>query len=151
MSKTVRLNTEKKIEHDTFRLKIGSTNKIEPKVIYIEGRTFITPTEEKDSYGSDISSIKHLMSTSIRKNLCSSPMFDEKFIFVFDIAESGMSINKKSFLSFQFLIKQKGDDILLLKDVKEKAEPYIQSVMDDLSNGLTKYKFTASKCKKAAV
>ena len=46
----VRLNTEKKIEHDSFEIKIGTTNKLNPVVIYVEGKAFITPSEENTDY-----------------------------------------------------------------------------------------------------
>ena len=45
-TKTVRLNSEKTINHELFKIKIGTTNKINPKVIYVEGRTFIQPLNE---------------------------------------------------------------------------------------------------------
>ena len=57
----VRLNSEKKIENEYFKLKIGTTNKINPIVIYVEGKTFISPNEEKGDYSKDIAEIKHAL------------------------------------------------------------------------------------------
>ena len=44
-----RLNSEKKIEHNKIKLKIGTIDKKMPKVIYVEGRTFVTPDGEKEN------------------------------------------------------------------------------------------------------
>ena len=57
-TKTVRLNSEKTINHELFKIKIGTTNKINPKVIYVEGRTFIQPLNEKNNYTTELTGIK---------------------------------------------------------------------------------------------
>ena len=57
-TKTVRLNSEKTINHNLFKIKIGTINKINPKVIYVEGRTFIQPLNEKNSYTTELTGIK---------------------------------------------------------------------------------------------
>ena len=36
------MNSEKKIENEDFKLKIGTTNKVNPLVIYIEGTSWIS-------------------------------------------------------------------------------------------------------------
>ena len=53
-----RLNSEKKINSNNFKLKIGTINKKSPLVIYIDGNTFITPTLDKENYDDDILNIK---------------------------------------------------------------------------------------------
>ena len=76
----VRLNSEKKIENDSFKLKIGTTNKINPMVIYVEGKAFISPEDDKEDYAKDIAEIKHVFKQSISDGLCTTDVFDNKYI-----------------------------------------------------------------------
>ena len=144
----VRLNSEKKIESENFKLKIGTTNKTNPIVVYIEGKAFISPRAEKDDYTRDISEIKHGFSRAISSNISQSKYFDNKFIVDFQVASKGISINKKSFLSFQFLLRQPKDNVLKLKDVKENSEDMIKKIVDDLEENIIQHDFIVSKTKK---
>ena len=116
----VRLNNEKKIDNEYFKLKIGTTNKINPIVIYVEGKAFICPTEEKDDYSKHISEIKHRFKRGISEGLYGTDVFDGKYIMDFQVASNGISVNKKSFLSFQFLLRQKR------KKLKRPLNPYLK-------------------------
>ena len=107
-----RLNSEKNIDAENFKLKIGTTNKIDPIVVYVEGRTFISPIEEKEDYSRDLSKIRHEFSRAISHGISKSPLFDRKFILDFQVASKGVSLNKKSFLSFQFLLRQNKENVL---------------------------------------
>lgn len=148
-TKTVRLNSEKTISHDLFKIKIGTTNKIEPKVIYVEGRTFIQPLKEKDNYCGEITSIKRNFNKIIQNFISQNNLFSPKYILDFQVAQSGISTLKRSFLSFQFLLRQKNDkNILKLKDVKQKLENDIQNVLIDLTNCIREVDFTVSKTKR---
>lgn len=148
-TKTVRLNSEKTIEHDLFKLKIGTTNKIEPKVIYIEGRTFIQPLTEKDSYNIEITSMKRKFNKIIQNFISSNNLFSQKYILDFQVAQSGISTLKRSFLSFQFLLRQKDDNkILKLKEIKQKSETDIQNILNDLTTCIKEYDFSVSKTKR---
>lgn len=147
MSET-RFNSEKKIDNENFKLKIGTTNKINPMVIYIEGRTFICPQEDKDDYSQDISEIKYGLKKAISRNLQGSNLFERNFIIDFQVASKGISLNKKSFLSFQFLLKQNRNNILKLKDLKNSAEGIITNIVDSLEENIIEHHFAVSKTKK---
>ena len=146
----MRLNSEKKIDDNNFKLKIGTTNKIKPLIVYIEGRTFICPIESKEDYSRDISEIKRGLSRAISRNLQECTLFDKRFIVDFQVASKGISLNKKSFLSFQFLLRQNKDNILKLKDLKVSAEDIIKNIIEELSDNITEHNFTISKTKKNA-
>jgi hypothetical protein len=143
-----RLHNEKKIENENFRLKIGTTNKINPLVVYIEGRTFICPSFEKDDYSKEISEIKRSLSQSISRNIRSSSRFDDKYIMDFQVASSGVAKGKKSFLSFQFLLRQNKDDVLNLKELKEQEIGTINNIVDALQESILTHNFSLSKTKK---
>ena len=138
--RTIRLNSEKKIEHNFFKLKIGTTNKINPNVIYIEGRTFIKPLYEKDNYNPDIINIKRRFNRFLQNYVNNSDIFSNKFILDFQVAQSGIAVNKRSFLSFQFFLK--------LKDIKNNTESEIKNILDELIKEIEKSDFEVSKTKK---
>lgn len=143
-----RLNSEKRIDNENFKLKIGTTNKIDPVVVYIEGRTFISPQEDKEDYSKDISEIKHNFSRAISKNISGSQLFDRKFILDFQVASKGISLTKKSFLSFQFLLRQNKDNVMKLKDLKEHCEELIKNIVNSLEENIVEHNFVISKTKK---
>jgi len=143
----IRLNTEKKIDSENFKLKIGTTNKINPLVVYIEGRAFISPQESKEDYSQDISEIKYNFKRAISNGLQESTLFDKNFIVDFQVASKGVSLNKKSFLSFQFLLRQNKNNVLKLKDLKPTAEPFIKGVVNVLEESINKHNFIVTKTK----
>ena len=148
-TKTVRLNSEKTINHDLFKIKIGTTNKINPKVIYIEGRTFIQPLNDKSSYSVELTGIKRGFNKIIQNFIDSDDLFSKKYILDFQVAQSGISVTKRSFLSFQFLLKQKKEDkVLKLKDVKQKTESNIQDILNLLTQCIKEYDFNVTKTKR---
>lgn len=148
-TKTIRLNSEKTINHNLFKIKMGTTNKINPKVIYVEGRTFIQPLSEKNSYTTELSMIKRGFNKIIQDFINTNDLFSKKYILDFQVAQSGISVSKRSFLSFQFLLKQKNEDkILKLKEVKEKTEDSIQDVLNNLTSCIKEYDFNVTKTKR---
>lgn len=144
----VRLNSEKKIENENFKIKIGTTNKTNPIVVYVEGRAFISPQEEKEDYTRDISELKHNFSRAISKHISDSSLFDNKYILDFQVASKGISLNKKSFLSFQFLLRQNKENVHKLKEIKDLSENMITSIVSSLAENITEHNFVISKTKK---
>ena len=143
------INSEKTINHELFKIKIGTTNKINPKVIYIEGRTFIQPLNDKSSYSVELTGIKRGFNKIIQNFIDSDDLFSKKYILDFQVAQSGISVTKRSFLSFQFLLKQKNEDkVLKLKDVKQKTESNIQDILNSLTQCIKEYDFNVTKTKR---
>ena len=143
----LRLNAEKKIDSENFKVKIGTVNRLNPRSIYIEGRGFITPTEDKDDYSPDISIMKHSLKKSLVNELNKSKVFDNKFIFDFDIASNCMKFNKSSFLSFQITLRQKGDVSLDIKKIKEVSSHMVTSIVDQLVTTLKSSNYLINKSK----
>ena len=143
-----RLNNEKKIDNENFKLKIGTTNKLSPVIVYIEGKAFITPNEERYDYSKDISEMKHCLRRSIGSHLSETNLFDNKFILDFQVATGGIKMNKKSFLSFQFYLRQDKDDVKKLTDLKNNACGIINEIVNELSDCIVDHGFEIAKTKK---
>ena len=143
-----RCNSEKKIDHERFKLKIGTTNRNNPIVVYIEGRAYISPNVEKETYDRDIYDMKRSLKNSISDNIKKTNLFDGSFILDFQVAQNGVAKNKKSFLSFQFLLKQQKDHVLKMKDVKKEAQETINNIVASLEDSIYQHEFSIYKSKK---
>lgn len=144
----VRTNSEKNMDHNIFKLKIGTTNKIKPEVIYFEGKTFIKPNVEMDNYNKEIVEIKRKFQQTIKNNLATNQHFNTQYILDFQVAKNGISTNKKSFLSFQLLFKQKNTkNLLKLNDAKKVSGEIMNNMLSDLTTEIENHNFSVSKTK----
>ena len=146
--KQVRLVSEKSLQHKTFNLKLGTMDKTNPLVVYIEGKVCISPNEEKENYSKDVRDFKYGLKQSIRENLLASKYFQDKYILEFQIADSGIKMNKKSFLTFEFLLTQPEGRVLKLNDVKKNTEQFIYKTINSLEQNIVEHNFSLSKTKK---
>ena len=146
--KSIRLNRERKIDNDIFKVKIGTTNKENPQVIYVDGRVFLSPSEVMDNYSDEIEDISKKFKRTIGERLRTNEIFADRFILNFDISSSRMIKDKRSFLSFQFFLKQKNTAPLKLGTVKEKSEIFINSLLSNLEGDIQSHCFTLHKTRK---
>ena len=67
-----KINSEIKFNDGIFKVKIGTTNKKHPDIIYIEIGTYISPNEEKKSYKNDVFSLDSEMRKYLDATLTST-------------------------------------------------------------------------------
>ena len=142
-----RLSTEKKSNSDFFRVKIGTMNKSNPQVLYIEGRTFISPQEEYDYY-SYMAQFRKNMNRYITETISDFNCFDNRYILDFQVANSGIKVGKKSFLSFQLFLRQKQDNIKSLKEMKNTLQDFVDNILFSLKENIIENGFNIYKTKK---
>ena len=70
------------------------------------------------------------------------------FFVNFQVAQSGVAKNKKSFLFFQFLLRQRKDRILKMKEIKKEAENTITDIVKSLEDTIYEHDFSIYKNKK---
>ena len=143
-----RTNVEKRLKNDFFNIKLGTVNKNNPEVIYFEVRTFISPLEEWDNYSQVFAYLKKEFSKKISNTLKNNDFFSDKYILDFQIANSGIRLNKKSYLSFQLFLRQKSVVIKELKEIKKIAEPFLTELLYDFKNDIISNNFSITKTKK---
>lgn len=143
-----RLNSEKKFANDYFNIKIGTINKKNPSVIYLDGSTFISPLLNKEDYTNDIKEIKCELNNIIKNEIRTSNLFENKFIGNFDVRLSGIKPKKKSYLSFQYHLKQSKNNIMSLNQIKDNTNDIINNIVDNFKSILLTHNFTLSKHKK---
>lgn len=146
--KQERLNSEKKINHSFFKVKLGTINKNNPSTVYVNGSVFISPLLNKENYDYDINEIKKNFNKIIKKQLNTNNLFSNKFICDFDVRTSGIKPNKKSFLSFQYHLKQNTLNIMKLDLLKRNANEMITLILNELEENIIEHDFSLSKSKK---
>lgn len=141
-----KISTEKKINNEWFKLKIGTTDKKEPNVVYIEGGISIMPTKNKTDYKPSIKNISNGFEAEISK-LCSdnSNILSSNHILNFEIAENRIKYNKSTFLSFQIFLRQKCK--LSYKEIVDILTPLIESSSKNFINCIMSNDFSYSKRK----
>ena len=112
-------------------LKYGTVNRDNPQVIYVSGKCWVSPKDERD-YSKAISDIEKNMKKNINNLLMDGVNFDKKFILDFDINVDGLAPSRKRFLSFDFYLRQNEKnkkDLSLLK-------PLLSGKVSTISNNL---------------
>lgn len=143
-----RTNVEKRLKNEFFNIKLGTVNKNNPEVIYFEVRTFISPLEESDNYSQVFAYLKKEFSKRVGESLKVNTHFSDKYILDFQIANSGIRLNKKSYLSFQLFLRQKDLVIKELKEIKKVAEPFLTELLNNFKNDIISNNFSITKTKK---
>lgn len=141
-----RLNKEYDIKlNDYIRTKYGSINRLNPIVVYINGKSWISPDFNGD-YEELITKIFQTFKKELKAQVHSSPYFDNKIVCDFDLKTSSLKENKKNFLSFEFYVKQK-TNVIQLKDLKLLIKNTFKVAIDNLVNNLLNNSFIMTKDK----
>lgn len=101
-----KINSELKIDSDYFNIKLGTTDKKNPSVVYIDCGCYIEPTASKESIQDNI----HLLEEELKSKIDGIfflRTFKEKndAIYIFETAEDRLEVGKKSYLSIQLFWK----------------------------------------------
>jgi len=100
-----KIKSEVKFSDDIFKIKIGTIDKKNPEVIYIELGSYISPIKEKESYKNNIFSIENKAKTLLSDFLKNNPLCKRDYMLVSDIADTRMTKNKKSYFEIQIFMK----------------------------------------------
>lgn len=100
-----RIKSESNFTDEDFKIKIGTMNKKNPDVVYIELGSYISPKKEEKSYKGLISNIEKNSKETAINILQNSGICKNDFIFISEIADERISIDKKSYLEIQIYIK----------------------------------------------
>lgn len=127
-----RTNKEIKLNdiNDLFEMSYGTTNKYQPKVIYLSCKTWVEPQEEKE-FNSIIENIFIKFKKELFNKISNSNVFDKNFITNFEITKSSLQLHKKNFFNFEIYLKQK-NKILLLKDLENDVKTLFKPLIDNL-------------------
>ena len=101
-----KINSEIKIQDPEFKIKIGTTDKKNPNILYIQIGTYIKPNNKKISYNEDITYIDKISKNYFKEKFKNSDIYSKNFIFVTDVADERINVKKKSFLEMEIHLKR---------------------------------------------
>lgn len=115
MAKEIILN---KNEENTIVTKYGSYNNGErPKVVYLRTKAKITPSKDKDTFETDINSVKEKFISFIDSEVNKNKFLDKNYIANIDISAKSVKYGKVSFLRYDVYLKP-----LLNKTLEENVK-----------------------------
>lgn len=131
------MNKEYKIEvSDSARVKYGSTNKDDPKVIYVSCNCWIKPTAEMD-YTKGIASVKTNLRQKIGDEFLRGKDFMDKLILGYDVNQENFTEDSRKFLTVDFYLIQQGK-IRKLKELnsmmQDKMGRIVNGMVEDFEN-----------------
>lgn len=138
--------SEVSLENPYFKLKIGTINKKKPTTFYVEGGTFITPTEDETSIKDRIDEVYRAMSQGIIRITCETNNLEKNFIANIDVADERMKVGKKTYFSFQYYLRQNKND-LSFSEITDNWDKYTKTVLDKIEYSLKENGFALSKTK----
>lgn len=138
--------SEVSLENPYFKLKIGTINKKKPTTFYVEGGTFITPTEDETSIKDRIDDVYRTMSQGIMRITCETNNLEKNFIANIDVADERMKVGKKTYFSFQYYLRQNKND-LSFSEITDNWDKYTKTVLDKIEYSLKENGFALSKTK----
>mgnify|MGYP001560150707 FL=1 len=108
-----------------------------PKSIYVVISSWVLP-KKQGNYNRIITSFEIKIKKLIKKNnFINNEIFDDFYILDLDLRASGIRLNKKSFISLEFNLYQKGAEIdylpLILNDNKKYLFSYITKMVNDIT------------------
>ena len=125
----------------------GITNRLNPQVIFINGKFWIQPTQEMD-YETILGEIISSLRLKIKQSLKQTPRWENIMIFDMDIKTLSMSPIKKNYGDFELYIKQDKKNItsptLLKDDIIQLLTPIINNFIKQMNEN----HFIISKNKK---
>lgn len=142
-----RLNKEYKLNfNDSFNLIYGSVDRINPQVIYINGKTWILP-QMKGENKTVIYSILNTFKKNIKNAILNSTYFSNNYICDFDLNIPNTNDMKKHFLSFEIYLKQVNQPLIDLKTIKPYIKNSFYNIINDFEQELRDNAFALTKSK----
>jgi hypothetical protein len=142
-----RLNKEYKLDVcNHISLKYGTVNRLNPQVIYVSGKCWVTPKSNLN-YEEVINKIEKRMRNNIKTFLIDDINFEKRFILDFDINTEGLLPNEKKFLSFDFYLRQNEKNKKLLPSLKEMLSRKVSTIANNLVYAFGENDFLVEKKK----
>lgn len=142
--------SEKKIDSNFFKIKLGTLDKKNPTTLYIDAGTYIKPSTHKDNYKSDIINIEKSLKLQTKQIFKTIPGIKDDFILVTDISVSRISPERNTHFTVQVYFKPDTDEFETKKTFKELCKDYIQQYSECFNiyrQIIEEYGFTCSKTK----
>ena len=142
MRKGIRKNKEIKLNlNDKILTLYGTTNRLNPQIIYFSGKSWIQ-SDNEEKLNNQIENLFINFKKNIFNNLSQSNFFDKNFISHLNVKIS--AIKQKTIFDFEIYLKQK-NKINKLPQLKNTVIDLFQPLINDLINDFSKHSLILSK------
>jgi hypothetical protein len=148
MKTKLKVNGDKNIKHNKIKARLGLTDKNNHSVFYMEGGAFITPENEYDDFNKIMKDVENNCKRNLKNVLFSHPVFSPDFLMNFEVCSDRMLKNKKTYLSFQYHLKQKNSTNNSILNIKSDNENFFINLLNDIENQLSNYNISINKKRK---
>lgn len=150
-----KISSEIKLNNTDMKIKVGTTDKKQPKSVYFDFGLYITPAFKQDSYSDEIKKFDHNFKTKVSNIINSSKHCNKNFIFVSDVADCRIVYGKKSYLNLQLYLSLKNDFLQkenydFKKIAKELENCYIDKLTQNITSTIHENGFNCSKFKNSS-
>lgn len=143
-----KINSIANINCKEGRLRIGTIDKKNPSVMFIEGGFYIMPISKKEDYKTDMDSIKKQLKTIVKHKVETCKYLKSDYMFFTDIAEDRIMPNKKTYFSFQLFVKPKLTNNMNFNSFLEKMNDK-EKWLEIIRKNILDNKYITSKNKKS--
>lgn len=139
-----RLNIERAIENAPFKAKIGAVNRINPVSVYITGKAYISPLDDKENYAEEISLLESDLRRISRRYTTSQSFLNKELISNLELPKNSLKQGKNTFMFFQIFFSQKfGNPVCKnIDEIKKKMLPGIKDVLEEFKSKIEERGFT---------
>lgn len=128
-----KLGKEKKLlNNDYFRVKYGTVDAYNFESVYLIIQSWVQPTEITN-FDSKISILRKKIQLELKSKIDKN-FFKENIILDFDLRQSGIRLNKKSFMSIELTLYPKNNHKFSSETVKDKIYDVTNCVIDTIYN-----------------
>lgn len=146
-----RINSEIKIENQTFNITVGTMDKKHPNVIYFDLNGYIIPTGDTENYTDTLSVVEKGLRKEIGNTIKNNGNLSENFICVFDVANKRVKKDKKSYFSLSFFVTLLNTGEKCFKDVSDQMENIFSDSFNNFISIFNDYGFSLKKSKSESV
>ena len=127
-------------KYGSIQMKLGTINKDDPKVVYVSGRCWLTPSVEIN-YKEAFEEIKKNVNKKVKSVIADDDRFSNKFISNFDINPESFVLNKKKYFAFDIFFKQEENNVRKLKSLIPEFEINMNDICGEMVNELESFGF----------
>lgn len=142
------LSREYKLKgNGNIEIRIGTTDRVNPKVIYMNFKTWLF-VDDNGNYSEELLSLDRKIRYMVRKMLIGNSIFDSKYILDFDMNGETFSKRKLKYLDVSVYLKQKSEQPLSMSTLKDVLSGAMSYMADEIETNLNDNGFKVNRSKK---
>ena len=144
------MTSEKSVKSETFKAKLGTMDKKNPKTMYLFVSTYLSPTFESDRYDKDIVSLDKDLKLSTKDLLRKGSIINDDFLMVTEAPVARISPKRKVHYAIQLYFRPSKGKIIGNKSFTEISDEFSEAcsyLCRIFNNVIEKHGFKCTKTK----